>query len=107
MICGLQYIELTKIYFPNVKIIIDKYHFIRQVTWAIESVQKRLQRSIPSPLRKHYKRSLKLILTRYFKLKDEEKQTCNLMLLYNNDLLKALFLKKKFYEICQNPKDSE
>lgn len=28
------YVELARIYFPNAKIIIDKYHFIRQVTWA-------------------------------------------------------------------------
>lgn len=101
------YIDLAKIYFPNAKIIIDKYHFIRQVTWAIDSVRKRLQRSMPASLRKYYKRSKKLILTRYFKLKDENKQACDLMLLYNDDLRKAHFLKEKFYEICQNPKYSE
>lgn len=44
---------------------------------------------------------------RYFKLKDENKQACDLMLLYNDDLRKAHFLKEKFYEICQNPKYSE
>lgn len=101
------YIDLAKIYFPNAKIIIDKYHFIRQVTWAIDGVRKRLQRSMPAYLRKYYKRSKKLILTRYFKLKDENKQACDLMLLYNDDLRKAHFLKEKFYEICQNPKYSE
>ncbi len=101
------YIDLAKIYFPNAKIIIDKYHFIRQVTWAIDGVRKRLQRSMPASLRKYYKRSKKLILTRYFKLKDENKQACDLMLLYNDDLRKAHFLKEKFYEICQNPKYSE
>lgn len=101
------YIDLAKIYFPNAKIIIDKYHFIRQVTWAIDGVRKRLQRSMPASLRKYYKRSKKLILTRYFKLKDENKRACDLMLLYNDDLRKAHFLKEKFYEICQNPKYSE
>ena len=101
------YIDLAKIYFPNAKIIIDKYHFIRQVTWAIDGVRKRLQRSMPASLRKYYKRSKKLILTRYFKLKDENKQACDLMMLYNDDLRKAHFLKEKFYEICQNPKYSE
>ena len=101
------YIDLAKIYFPNAKIIIDKYHFIRQVTWAIDGVRKRLQRSMPASLRKYYKRSKKLILTRYFKLKDENKQACDLMLLYNDDIRKAHFLKEKFYEICQNPKYSE
>nr|WP_276929359.1 transposase [Herbinix luporum] len=29
-------------YLPNASIIIDKYHFIRYVTWAIEKIRKRL-----------------------------------------------------------------
>ena len=40
-------------------------------------------------------------------MKDENKQACDLMLLYNDDLRKAHFLKERFYEICQNPKYSE
>lgn len=74
------YTELAQTFFPNAKIIVDKYHFIRQVTWAIENVRKRLQRSMPVSLRKYYKRSRKLILTRYIKLKDENKQACDLMI---------------------------
>ena len=53
------------------------------MTWAIENVRKRLQRSMPVSLRKYYKRSRKLILTRYKKLKDENKQACDLMLHYS------------------------
>ena len=101
------YTELAHAYFPNAKIIIDKYHFIRQTTWAIEGVRKRIQKTMPVTLRKYYKRSRKLILTRYYKLKDENKQACDLMLLYNDDLRKAHFLKEKFYELCQNPKYSQ
>ena len=63
-----QYTDLAKIYFPNATIIIDKYHFIRQVTWAIERVRKRLQKNMAPELRKYYKRSRSLILTRYNKL---------------------------------------
>ena len=44
---------------------------------------------------------------RYAKLKDEEKQACDLMLLYNDDLRLAHYLKERFFEICQNPKYSE
>ena len=40
----LPYVELARTFFPNAKIIIDKYHFIRQTTWAIEKVRKRLQK---------------------------------------------------------------
>ena len=100
------YVDLAHIYFPNAHVIIDKYHFIRQVTWAIENVRKRLQKLMPASLRKYYKRSHKLILTRYNKLKEENKKACDLMLLYNDDLRKAHMLKEWFYDICQNPKYS-
>jgi transposase len=63
------YVGLAKAYFPNASIIIDKYHFIRYVIWAIESVRKRLQRKMSANLRKYYKRSRRLILTQYVKLK--------------------------------------
>ena len=46
------YVDLAQTFFPNAKIIIDKYHFIRQITWAIENVRKRLQKSMPASLRK-------------------------------------------------------
>lgn len=100
------YVDLAKTFFPNAKIIIDKYHFIRQVTWAIEKVRKRLQKTMPYDLRKYYKRSRKLILTRYHKLKDENKKAVDLMLLYNDDLRLAHSLKEWFYDICQSDKYS-
>ena len=101
------YTDLAKTFFPNATIIIDKYHFIRQTTWAIENVRKRLQKTMPANLRKYYKRSRSLILTRYDKLKDDNKKACDLMLLYNDDLRLAHYLKEWFYRICQNPKYSE
>lgn len=100
------YVDLARVFFPNATIVIDKYHFIRQVTWAIENVRKRLQKTMPSNLRKYYKRSRKLILTRYHKLKDESKDAVDLMLLYNDDLRVAHRLKEWFYEICQSDKYS-
>lgn len=101
------YVDLAKAYFPNATIIIDKYHFIRYVTWAIEKVRKRLQKTMPTPLRRYYKRSRKLILTRYSKLKDESKKACDLMLLYNDNLRSAHHLKEWFYIICQSKKYSD
>lgn len=100
------YVDLAKAYVPNATIIIDKYHFIRYVTWAIEKVRKRLQKTMPSNLRRYYKRSRKLILTRYVKLKGENKKACDLMLLYNDDLRYAHYLKEWFYNICQSEKYS-
>ena len=101
------YTELAKTFFPNATVVIDKYHFIRQTTWAIENVRKRLQKTMPANLRRYYKRSRSLILTRYGNLKDENKRACDLMLQYNDDLRLAHYLKEWFYDICQNPKYSE
>lgn len=56
----------------------------------------------PASLRKYYKRSHKLILTRYDKLKGKNKEACDLMPLYNDDLRKAHMLKEWFYHTCQN-----
>lgn len=100
------YIDLAHTFFPNAKVCIDKYHFIRQVTWAMENVRKRLQKTMTVTMRKYYKRSHKLLLTRYLKLKEENKKACDLMLLYNDDLRLAHWLKEKFYEICQDTKYS-
>jgi transposase len=97
----LPYVELARVFFPYANIIVDKYHFIRQVTWAIENVRKRLQKSMPASLRKYYKRSHKLILTRYKKLTDENKRACDLMLQYSDDLRLAHMMKEWFYDICQ------
>lgn len=96
------YVDLAHTFFPNAKVCIDKYHFIRQVTWAMEKVRKRLQKAMTITMRKYYKRSHKLLLTRYHKLKEENKKACDLMLLYNDDLRLAHWLKEKFYEICQD-----
>lgn len=59
------YTELAQTFFPNATVVIDKYHFIRQTTWAIENVRKRIQKTMPAYLRKYYKRSCSLILTRF------------------------------------------
>ena len=96
------YVDLAHTFFPNANVCIDKYHFIRQVTWAMEKVRKRLQKTMTITMRKYYKRSHKLLLTRYHKLKEENKKACDLMLLYNDDLRLAHWLKEKFYEICQD-----
>lgn len=101
-----QYRDLAKSYFPNAKLIVDKYHFIRQVTWAIENVRKRLQRSMPIYLRKYYKRNRRLILSRYHNLKDEKKEETDIMLHYSDDLRKAHLLKDWFYHICDEKRYS-
>jgi transposase len=101
-----QYRDLAKSFFPNATLIVDKYHFIRQVTWAIENVRKRLQKTMPISLRKYYKRSRRLILSRYHNLKGEKKKETDIMLHYSDDLRKAHLLKEWFYQICDETRYS-
>ena len=93
------YVDMSKTYFPNAKVIIDKYHFIRQLTWAIDRIRKRLQKTMPASLRKYYKRSRSIIHKPYNTLNDSEREACNLMLLYNDDLRRAHSLKEWFHKI--------
>lgn len=37
---------MAKTYFPNVKIVVYRYHFIRQVYCSLENVRKNVQKSL-------------------------------------------------------------
>ena len=100
------YVDIAKTYFPNAKIIIDKYHFRRQLTWAVNKVRKRLQKTMSPSLRKYYKRSRFIIDKPYNSLSKEDKERCNIMLLYNDDLRRAHSLKEWFNAISNEPKYS-
>ena len=102
-----QYADLAKIYFPNAKIIIDKYHFIRQVSWAIENVRVRVQKSMTKERRRYFKRSRKLILKRKHKLNAEQLNQLENLLYYSEDLRQAYLLKEHFFDICHMTKYSE
>jgi len=100
------YADLARTFFPNASIVVDKYHFIRQVSWAIENVRKRIQKTMIPALRKYFKRSRSLILKRTEKLKPHEKEQLDIMLLYSDDLRQAYKLKEAFYAICQHERYS-
>lgn len=99
-----QYAQLARTFFPNALIIVDKYHFTRQVTWAVEDVRKRVQKTMTPELRRYFKRSRTLILKRAKNLTEAETERLNIMLLYNDDLRQAYRLKETFYAICHEPK---
>ena len=97
--CG-NFAQVARDLFPNATIIVDKYHFVRQVTWAVENVRKRIQKTMLPYLRKYFKRSKSLILKHRSELKSHEKEALDVMLTYSDDLRQAYNLKEKFYELC-------
>ena len=60
--------------------IVDRYHFIRQVSWALENVRKMIQKDISSKLRKYFKKSRSLLTKPASKLSSEEAKDVSLML---------------------------
>ena len=108
-VCDLwsPYAEIARSIFPNAKLIAARYHFVRQVYWAVEGIRKEKQKSMPKEQRKYFKRSKKLLLAPYESLKEEDKQAVDLMLWYHEDLRKAHDLKERFYKIIRNKKNKE
>ena len=47
------YRDLAKDYFPNATIVVDKFHVVRYVTWAMENVRKRVQKEMHPSKRKY------------------------------------------------------
>ena len=78
--------------------IVDRYHFIRQVSWALENVRKRIQKDISSKLRKYFKRIRSLLTKPASKLTSEQAKEVSLMLDLNKDLKLAYRLKELFYQ---------
>ena len=79
------YRELAKDYFPQATIVIDKFHVVRYVTWALENVGNRIQKQLHPDKRKYFKRSRKLLLTHRSKLKEESMDALAVMLSQSED----------------------
>lgn len=95
-----NFAQVARDMFPNATLIVDKYHFVRQVIWAVENVRKRIQKTMLPYLRKYFKRSKSLILKHSTELKSHEKEALDVMLTYSDDLRQAYNLKEKFYKLC-------
>ncbi|MGF0096702.1 ISL3 family transposase [Peptoniphilus sp. SGI.035] len=90
--------SVKKRFFKDSIHIIDKYHFIRQVTWAVENVRKRIQKDLPTKLRKYFKRSKSLISKPASQLSSEQAEEVALMLEFSEELKMAYKLKELFYQ---------
>ena len=90
------YAKISDTWFGNATQIVDKYHWIRQVIWAFERIRKDEQKKLSPELRKYFKRSRSLLIKRYDKLKEEEKQQVNVMLYYSVNISRAHWYKESF-----------
>lgn len=101
------YRDIAETYFPNATIVIDKFHVVRYVTWALENVRKRIQKDMHPSRRKYFKRSRRILLSHYDKLNDENKDALEVMLSISPDLAQAYYLKEQFYEFMNSESKQE
>lgn len=100
------YKKICETYFKKATLITDKYHWIRQSTWAVDRVRKRIQKQFGKEKRIYFKHSRHLLLSPLNKLNDEEKQELFVMLDISADLSTAYFLKEQIYDVL-NAKDKD
>lgn len=96
--------DISSVWFKNATKIVDKYHWIRQIMCAFESVRKEEQKKFSESHRRYFKNSRKLLLKRFDDLNDEQKQQVNIMLYTSPNLCTAHFYKEDFLKIldCQD-----
>ena len=95
------YSEIFRCYFRNSEYIIDKYHWMRQATWAFESVRKKIQKKFSKHYRIYFKHSRKLLLKHDDKLTKDERNEINVMLDVSAELSSAYYLKELLYRIIK------
>lgn len=96
------YLDIASTYLPNATIVIDKFHVVRYITWALENVRKRIQKDLLPSKRKYFKRSRRILLSHYSSLSTENKQALEVMLQQSYDLAQAYYLKELFYDFMDS-----
>ena len=101
------YEDISKTFFKQATFVVDKYHFIRQVTWAFEKVRKEEQQRFSKTRRIYFKRSKRLLTKRFIDLTPEEAQQVFVMLDSSDKLKRAYWLKESYYELLKAHSSSE
>ncbi|WP_226038594.1 ISL3 family transposase [Aquibacillus saliphilus] len=79
----------------NPLIIADRFHYMRQVYWALDEVRREVQRELDKKARIRMKRSKKLLWKSTYKLSEEEQEKVNQLLQIHSGLREAYDLKNK------------
>lgn len=94
-----QFCSIMRACFPKAKIIADKFHVVRLINWAVDSVRKEEQKKFYKTRRIYFKRSKTLLLKKRSDLTDEEKEQLANMLMVSPRLQQAYGLKELFYDM--------
>ncbi|NLZ53755.1 MAG: ISL3 family transposase [Thermoanaerobacteraceae bacterium] len=92
------YADMAKAYFKNAIVVIDRFHYVRQVMWAFDRIRREEQHKFSKERRRYFKRSKKLLWARFHNLSEENQQAVEVMLNLSPRLKEAFLLKEKFLE---------
>lgn len=85
--------------FPSAEIVVDRYHYVRQVYFALDAVRKRIQKEFQDNKRLHFKRNKYVLWKKYSDLNEEDQIVLRRMLDQSEELYSAWTLKEWFIEI--------
>ena len=99
--------QVAQTCFPKAVIVADKYHFVRQVYWAMERIRKNEQNQLSARFRKYFKKSRYLLTKPPEKLTEEEMDRLSLMFEIAPRLADAYRLKNEFLAVIRSKSSAE
>lgn len=89
------YKDVAKTYFPNAKIVADRFHYSRYIVQAVDTVRKQVQNKLTPEERKYFKHSRKLLLSRYIDLNSKQREELNYILINYSEKLRIIYNEKE------------
>ena len=99
--------NIKKIHFKESTHVIDKYHFVRQITWAFENIRKSERKQMTREEGKYFYNSRRLLQKSPDKVTEEESIRIANMLIRNERIRKAYKLKERFYNYVMKSMSKE
>ena len=93
------YRKLMKELFPHAKIIVDKYHYVRQIGFALERIRIEEQKRLSQHWRRYFKRSKYLLLKDSSRLTMEDRIQLDNLFRISEPLKRAYALKEQFEHV--------
>jgi transposase len=89
------YKDVAQTYFPNAKIVADRFHYSRYIVQAVDTVRKEVQSQLTPEERRYFKHSRKLLLSRSETLSKEQKEELNYILINYSEKLRIVYNEKE------------
>jgi transposase len=93
------YKDAARIVFPNLPIIIDKFHVVRMANTAMDDIRIQLAKEQPKAVGKDWMRRKSLLRLRHKKLDEKGRFSVDMWLDNEPDVATAYWLKEAFYDI--------